>query len=1160
MAATLPRPGVEVLQEFRTVSPTVVTPTLPPCIVGVCKQLVELYTQSATGANQLNSGALAFVPAFLIAAPATGSPPVYTGLDGLSLVLSVNNGPDVTITFEDAAGLGLSPASVAAQVTAALAAEKVTELVAGYDKNTNALHLMTVAPGDSQSIEVRPGTSEALLSLFGGPDPGAAGWAIGNTSVGKSGYSGQEYYLPVFSLPDPKGNLSELVIEPATVRVFLSAGGSASNVRELSRSEAHLRCGQGVAAAVLTGTVALAEGMYGQGGTLDGATLMVRLDGAAAVTVTFTAGAAAPADAEDVVQQINTALGKYVASVHDSGSGTFLRLTSTTKGTTSSVEVTGGTAQLVFGLSSPSKAVGTSAVVAVDDGDGDSQTPLVDFAGEDFTAAPAAASVQGIKDVSAALASLKDKDLTLSVDGRPQQTMVLGDYAQLSDFQDAVERFFGTTVLSVSGLTTQTFASLSTGEQSALTFVAGSALPVLGLVPYAQARVSADAWRLAGTAAVADYDAVAGKKLRVKVSGTTVEHTFGAGPFANFAAVVADLNANAAFAAVAEASDDGNEKLRIAAKTGGKDAYVQVLQATADEAAYLFGWNAGEVFQNYTHYGKGYAPVSGDDVYVDGVLLGRVLKVAPGGVVSRIKLAKEVTVGLSGDYFRMVAKNLPRAVGPDPELVVDAYGNVTVSPFVLRDVLGAPMMGVSSAVYATYRALRLDVTPVAAQPGLLRFDSTAQLEDTIAPISVDNPLALGVYFALLNAPSIQVTALGVDEVSEDAPFGTVEAFTRAAEFLESYEVYALAPLTHDATAGQVFDTHVTAMSEPSNKGERIVLFNWSAPTRAADTLIASGEGNNSGAGSAQFDTGVVNLGALLLANKVSPVGTIPASAGVFLDLYSDDKHYSVESVVGGVVNIRTVFGPGENDDSFYATTLPSTLLVDELFAVRVRGAELKTPAGLPDKNKTAETYQAMGQGMKNRRFWSIMPDKCAATVGGVEQVLEGFYMCAAVAGMIGQQPPQQSFTNFPMTGFTRVIGSNDYFSTKQLDVIAAGGNYIVVQDAAGVPLIARQALTTDLTSVETRTDSIVKVVDYTAKFLRGGLKNFIGRYNITNSFIDTISHVTQGLLGFLEESGVLIGASLNNVIQDENNPDTLLIDVTLDVPYPCNYIRLTLVI
>ena len=56
--------------------------------------------------------------------------------------------------------------------------------------------------------------------------------------------------------------------------------------------------------------------------------------------------------------------------------------------------------------------------------------------------------------------------------------------------------------------------------------------------------------------------------------------------------------------------------------------------------------------------------------------------------------------------------------------------------------------------------------------------------------------------------------------------------------------------------------------------------------------------------------------------------------------------------------------------------------------------------------------------------------------------------------------------------------------------------------------------------------------------------------------------VTTGLLSFLYDSpgGVLIGAEINNLIQDADNPDTILADTTLDVPYPCNFIRLTLII
>ena len=238
-------------------------------------------------------------------------------------------------------------------------------------------------------------------------------------------------------------------------------------------------------------------------------------------------------------------------------------------------------------------------------------------------------------------------------------------------------------------------------------------------------------------------------------------------------------------------------------------------------------------------------------------------------------------------------------------------------------------------------------------------------------------------------------------------------------------------------------------------------------------------------------------------------------------------------------------------------TLP---LISEAFAVRVRGSELLTPTGQQDKARVASTMSGLGQVFGNRRFWMTFPDQAAATISGLEQLIDGFYLNAAVVGMVGQQPPQQSFTNFPMSGFTRVIGSNDTFSERQLNQMAAGGTYIIVQDVEGGPLTSRMALTTDMTSIETRTDSITKVVDFTAKFMRRGLRNFIGRFNITQGFLDTLGSVIQGLGGFLVETGVLIGLTLNNIIQDEDARDTVLVDTTLDPPYPCNYIRLTLVV
>jgi hypothetical protein len=627
------------------------------------------------------------------------------------------------------------------------------------------------------------------------------------------------------------------------------------------------------------------------------------------------------------------------------------------------------------------------------------------------------------------------------------------------------------------------------------------------------------------------------------------------------AAVVTKINAvmGAGAGGRLVAADAGGE-LELTHTILGTDSYIDIRGGTAvTELGLTVGVTYGPTPS---------LPKPGDELWIDGIFLGEVSEVAPGGDVDVLRVSVQSTITANlGTYYHLVAKRLDGLdpLRPAADLIVDGNGNAVLKHEQLRNTPQGDAITATGPIYLSYVAVRKDVTSSAKQPGLLRFDDTTQLEAALSPINAENPLALGLFFSLLGAPGIQCTGLGVDAVSADSPFGTVEAFTRAAEYLEGYEVYALAPLSHEETVHQVFASHVSALSSPELKGERVVLVNPSVPTYRVDTLVASGtDGATVGPTGLSFDTKVANLSALIQAQGISPVGTIPASKNLFLDIGSDAKHYSIATVTGSIVGLRVTFASGENDDAYFSTTDLNdpplgAALVDEAFSIKVRGLPLQTAAG-KDFTGIAETVAAVGRSYSNRRLWMTFPDQCAASIGGIEQIIDGFYINAAVAGMIGQNPPQQSFTNFPIPGFTRVLGSNDTFNASQLNIMAGGGSWIYVQEAQGAPLLSRMALTTDLTSIETRTDSITKVVDYAAKFMRASLRNFIGRFNITQGFLDSLGAVIQGVLGLLVETGVLIGGTLNNIIQDEDAPDTVLIDVTLDVPFPANYIRLTLVI
>lgn len=1039
MAAELPRPGVEVIQVFQSVTPTVITPTLVPCVVGVCKQIVGVTTTTATGGIALNTQAFVPLQAEFISLPASGSPPQYDGLDGLNLVLIVNNNPAVTITFQ---GDVLTPQQVVAQILTALSNAGVTTVTAsilGVPGTATQFIVRTLAANEFQSIEVAVGTSPAVLASFG--------IAIGRAYNGASYYEQDQLSVNTTSFPDPNNNLSQVVVDPTTVSAYLYLG-SGAQLLTLSKTSTFLRNGKATPA-THTGTVDLTTLTYGGGGTLDTLTLVLSINGGANLTVTF----AAPANLAAALAQINAVIGSVATATDDNNgvSPDHLVLSTLAIGPDATLHVVSGTALTPLGLV-VATYTGITGVQSLDQGNGTAVTPLIELVGANLTASATSSVITGTVAISAV------------VDGH---TLTLDD---------------------------------GTGPQT-LSFL-GAVSPSLILSQINELFSPAGGGRVTATTS-------------------------------------------------------GGGDLVLTNSLLGVESTINVIGGTALGE---LGLTVGEV------YGLPFPPTPGDSLYVSGQFYATITQVGVGGNVAVVKVNQQVAINADvGESWYIISNNItPAAVQvtkPTPDLQVDGVGNLTVKQDLLRNTYGQPLnFTVARAqLYVAYSGVRQDVSAIAKNPSLLRFSDPTSLASQIGPISAANPLALGLYFALLNAPGTQVVGLGVDAYTPDAPFGTVEAFNRAATFLEAFEVYAISFLTHDPSVAQIFNTHVTVMSEPANKGERICLYNPSAPTHKTDTLIASGLNGNSLPTPNYFDSGVPNLASLLLANGITP-GSFLVSQGIYLDV-GDGNHYSIQSEAGSQLIVKTSsFLPGDNDDGFYAaSTLPSDL-IGAPFAVRVRGASLVLTDGTPDKDNIALTYQQLGQSWSNRRFWQVIPDTCASTLGGLEQKIDGFYMCSAIAGMIGQQPPQQSFTNYPMNGFTQVIGSNGFLTEPQLNVAAAGGNYIIVQDVAGAPLIARMALTTDLTSIETRTDSITKVVDFSAKFLRIGLKNFIGRFNITQGFLDSLGHVIHGLLGFLADAGTLIGSTLNNIVQDTNAPDTVLIQITLDVPFPCNYIMLTLVI
>lgn len=1257
-AEELARPGVEVIQQFRTVTPSVITPTLVPTIVGVAKQLVEVQEVSASGGVQLNTDALVTLPALFIAAAGVGDPLRYSGLHGLSLAFSVNEGPDAIVVFSDPTAFGLSPATIVDQVNTALAQQDITAAIA-ETVGDDTWQLRTLGVGPFQSIRIAASTSPAVASAFGA--------GIERTFTGLTAYNQFAVLVPPTALPDPAGNLEELVVDPASVRAFLATGSG--GLQEALRDTAFLQRGEvSISGSTTEGTVDLSTDFP----FFSGQVLWLRTEIGEVQVVTIPSNVNTAAQLLALLNGTSGFTG-LTASLGGSNGLVFSRDEGTYESYVQILAPDTNSANTLLGLT-PQVARGTG-IRTVDDGNGDAVTPLLQFSGVNFTASAGSATLTGSGAPN--LPPAAGSTLVLSDGGQPQTIVFDGTETTLALVKAAIEAVMGSGAGGVVSVDDSgpNFLATNTriGEESFLEVLGGTALGVLdtGDTPAETVEgtqsLNADiaASTTEGTVNLADgsgFPTLGTQTFQVSVDGAAAD-TVTLGSEANFAALKATIEGDVVGGGgvVATRASGTTGGLVLTSVATGSSSSIQIIEGTggaallglaietvqgedvfptigtetfqvsinqgapltvtmSSETAFgavkttiegdlagvtatqgvngglvltgtdtggaasleviddggggvaLFGLTVGEVsgsgetlVTGAMAFGAPFQPAPGDQLYVDGLYYADIAKVAPGGATDTLRVNRLVPIADGvGRHFYIVAKRLvpgSASLGvsrPRPDLTLDGANNLVLKHNQLRDTRGFPITGVAP-LYVSYTAVRQDVSPLASNPGLLRFSDSVGLASALSPINTDNPLGFGLFCALVNAPGIEITGLGVDAVSADSPYGTVEAFTRAAEYLESFEVYAIAPLTHDPVVAQVFNTHVSFMSEPASKSERIVLWNPEEPVRALDTLVASGT-DGDGLTATTFDTKVVSLSTLLNNAGVPAVGTIPVSKGVFLDIAGDDKSYSVQSVVGGVVTIRTTFAAAENADGFFSTTPLTLPIISQAFAIRVRGGELLTPVGTKDKAKVAATMAALGQSFQNRRFWLTFPATAGAIVDGLEQRVEGFYLNAAVAGMIGQQPPQQSFTNFPMAGFTRVFGSNDTFSDRQLNQMAAGGVYVIVQDAPNGPLTARMALTTDLSSIETRTDSITKVVDFSAKFLRRGLRNFIGRFNITQGFLDTLGTVGEGLGSFLVESGVLIGLTFNNIIQDEDARDSVLVDTTLDPPYPCNYVRLTLVV
>jgi hypothetical protein len=543
------------------------------------------------------------------------------------------------------------------------------------------------------------------------------------------------------------------------------------------------------------------------------------------------------------------------------------------------------------------------------------------------------------------------------------------------------------------------------------------------------------------------------------------------------------------------------------------------------------------------YFGTWHAVKKQDKIWVNGTYYGTVTKVfaeviSGGDTYTEVKLDTEwpestfPTVAAGSENFYIRSENLTEAVPtagsgePAPELYVSDQGDISAKHNILRDTDGVPMFPGNGELYMGYNALRVDVSADAEVPAIVEISSDDDITANLGEIRPDNPLAFSAWLCrTLGCPDRVMYALGVGATSADLPDGTLTAYSSGFDYLEGWDVYTVVPLTQNEQVHDLGKAHVDSMSLPANKGERIYFGTIEKPERAPDTVAISGTAGNSTGVTNEFNSGRPGLTQALIdlgidITKLDPSVYTDAEE-VFLDIESDAINYRVQSISGQFITLVKAGVapiPAWNQDGFYSITDLPTPLVGEAWSLKVRGAELVTAGGLPDKQAISRAIADICSGYGDKRVFIGYPESTTLSdTNGLEQLLPSYYLAAITAGQIAQQAPQQPFSYMQVPGAIAVRGSTDFFTRGQLNVMAGGGCWIWFQETPNSAVEVRHQLSTDTSTKLNRELSLTKAIDYTSKFIRKNLRPLVGRFNITEELLEMIASITDGCCVYLTE-------------------------------------------
>jgi hypothetical protein len=424
--------------------------------------------------------------------------------------------------------------------------------------------------------------------------------------------------------------------------------------------------------------------------------------------------------------------------------------------------------------------------------------------------------------------------------------------------------------------------------------------------------------------------------------------------------------------------------------------------------------------------------------------------------------------------------------------------------------------------------------------------NTTELSELVSgPYHPDNPLKYAGLKALENSNGTPISVTAVCDPDD------VDQWASVLEILDGRAgIYSLVPLTKDPAVWSLYQAHVEVQSSPENGRWRSLWLN-------SDTIFEK----------AIVDEAVSSdLDVVLAVLEDDPLTT--GTQYTQLRVPSHNSKFVTNGVQPGDIVRLEYTGDGFGNESYTELIVDAVLNEDTLRLATGLNSAISVAERVEVWRNLSATEQATEiaktGGFDDRRVKFLWPD----TIEADGYTVQGYHLCAAVAGLTSGVVSHQGLTQLAISGFSSVPRTTEVFSRANQNTMAAGGVWVVTQDPSTGSIYTRHALTTSSESdVDHKEEMITRNLDAISYFFLDVLAPYIGVANVTPStlvqlrvdLIAAINILTNsnfvGRLGPQLISGEIVELRAHATLRDR-----IVAAINLVVPSPLNNLELHLVL